>query len=325
MPISLHRWSLLLANVAGLFHLPERRDYKILAALPIGSSQSDIDRFSRAVGHYETNFTGTVDWALFHYKDIIVWTSQPWYNNSNIVLSIHEKQFAYYFFYKFLTVEYIPNIHEYDWVWLLVSDCEFDSFDAQTFVELLEIWNPGAAQPANTGFTPWTHTPLHIPSDVRIVNLVEIGPLLSIRVNLWESFRSLMNPDFNSGWGLDNLLCKFIAQKHNYTLDPFNDTEVVSSAHRVWLSSWIYSEEVSVVRRAPVRACPDPLKNRPVCIIVDATPLKHLDYHEGIKAGVYTGVGLSDVEWYRAKYPDIFVFWKNEISYCTSSMSLPLK
>jgi len=317
----LHRWSLLIAIVAGLFQHPGRRDYKILGALPIGSSQEDIDRFSKALRHYETNFTGTVDWALFHYQDIDVWTSQPWYNNSNIVLSIAESEFAYYFFYKYLIVNYLPNIHQYDWIWLLVSDCEFDTFDAQTFVDLLEIWNPGVAQPANTGFSPWSHTPLHIPSDIRVTNLIEIGPLFAVRVNLWQDFRDIINPDFNSGWGLDNLICTFIAENHNYTLDPFHDTEPFPSAHRVWLSSYHYSREVSVVRRAPFRLCPDPSSYRPACVIVDAAPLKHLDFHEGIRSGLYTGKGYYDVDWYLAKYPKLFVLWKKETSYCTSSMS----
>jgi len=321
----LHRWSLLLAIVAGLFQHPARRDYKILGALPIGSSQKDIDRFSKALGHYETNFTGTVDWALFHYQDVGVWLSQPWYNNSNIVLSVQEPEFAYYFFFKYLIVNYIPRIYEYDWIWLLVSDCEFDSFDAQTFVDLLDIWNPGVAQPANTGYTPWTHTPLHIPSDVRVVNLVEIGPLLSIKFSLWESFRSIMNPAFNSGWGLDNIMCTFFAKNHNYTLDPFNGTDAIFSARRVWLSSYHYSRQVSVVRRAPFRHCPAPVNYSPACLIVDAAPLKHLDFHEGIQSGLYTGKGYEDVDWYLAKYPELFVLWKKETSYCTSSMSLPLE
>merc|ERR1719193_2734544 len=78
-----------------------KQHYKILGALSIGSSKKDINRFSKAINHYEENFTGTVNWALFHYQDIDVWKSQPWYNNSNFVLYIHESGFAFYFFYKY--------------------------------------------------------------------------------------------------------------------------------------------------------------------------------------------------------------------------------
>jgi len=322
----LRLWSLLLAVVPGLFQTTTRKYYKILGALPIGSSQKDIDRLSKALVHYEMNFNGRIDWALFHYQNIDVWKSQPWYNNSNIVLSIHEKEFAYYYFYKYLIIEYITNLHEYDWIWLLVSDCNFEVFDAQTFVDFLELWNPGMAQPANTGYSPWSHTPLHIPSDVRVTNIVEIGPLLSIRVKLWEQFRRLMNPGFNSGWGVDNILCTYIAKNHGYTLDPYNKTHLFAGPPtKVWLSAYDYSEKVSTVRRDPYRLCPDPLSFNPACLIVDASPLKHLDFHEGIQSGLYTGKSFAEVDWYRDQYPELYIAPMKEISYCTSSMSVPLR
>jgi len=313
----LHRSSLLLAFVLCFVGNTGQKPYKILGALPIGSSQQDIDRFSRALMHYDTNFNGTVNWALFHYQDIHVWKSQPWYENSRIVLSINEKEFAYYYFYKYLTIEYIYNLHEYDWIWLMVSDCNFEVFDAQTFVDLLDLWKPGMAQPANTGYTIWSHTPLHSPSSVRVTNLVEIGPLLSIRPKLWEQFRGLMNPELNSGWGVDNILCTWIAKNHGYTLNPYNQTDLnAKEPDKVWLSAYDYSGK-RVFLRAQHRICPNPLSFNPACLIVDASPLKHLDFHEGKQSGLCNNNALKDVGWYQDKYPEYFVFYRKEISYCT--------
>jgi len=294
-----------------------QKPYKILGALPIGSSQKDIDRFSKALMHYEKMASGTVYWALFHYQDIDIWKSQSWYTNSKIVLSINELEFAFYYFYKYLTIEYITNLHEYDWIWLMVSDCDFEVFDAQTFVDLLELWNPGMAQPANTGYTPWSNTPLHYPSKVRVTNLVEVGPLLSIRVELWELFRGLMYPHFNSGWGVDNILCKYIAE-HGYTLNPYNKTSLFAiPPATVLLSAYVYSGRKRHVLRGKHRICPNPLSFNPACLIVDASPLKHLDFHEGKKSGLYNNHADKEIEWYHDKYPEYFVHWKKEASYCT--------
>jgi len=263
-----------------------------------------------------------LNWALFHYQDIDVWKSQPWYNNSNIVLSIHESGFAYYYFYKYLSVEYITNLYEYDWIWLMVSDSDFEVFDAQTFVHFLSLWNPGVAQPANTGYTTWPHTLLHQPSNVRVTNLVEVGPLLSIRVNLWELFRGLMNPNFSSGWGVDNILCSYIAKNHGYTLNPFNQTDPFAMPRaRVWLWAYEKSAKRSGFRRAEHRICPKPTSFNPACLIVDASPLKHLDFHEGKRLGRYTTEAyLKDKIWYRKMYPKYWVILKEVVSYCTSSL-----
>jgi len=311
----LHHFVLLLAAVLGIFTSTGQR--KILGALPIGSSQKDVDRFSRALKHYKLNFHGTVDWALFHYQDIDVWKSQPWYNKSNIVLSISELEFAYYYFYKYLTPRYITNLYEYDWIWLLVSDCDFDVFDAQIFVDFLELWNPGIAQPANTGRSVYKLVRRHAPSHVRVTNFIEIGPLLSIRVQIWESFRGRMNPRFNSGWGVDRILCTYVAKNHGYTLDPFNQTDLFATPPAtVYLSAYSYFNGGSRVPRDSHRLCPDPLSFNPACLVVDASPLKHLDFHEGIKSGLYKNA-WKDVKWYREMYKDYFIF--KIISYCTSS------
>jgi len=296
---------------------------RILGALPIGSSKEDIDRFANALIHFETNFTGTVNWALFLYQDINVWKSQPWYNNnSNIVLSIQEPGFAYHYFYKYLTIEYITDLYEYDWIWLLVSDCDFDVFDAQTFVDHLWLWNPGMAQPANTGFTIWEHTKLHHPSNVRVTNLVEVGPLLSIRVTLWELFRGLMHPKFKSGWGVDNILCTYISKAHGYALNPYNHTDIFRKPRgRVWLSANDYSGKRRDDIRTKLRICPHPLSFNPACLIVDAAPLTHLDFHEGTKAGVYTkDVFFQELDWYHQNYPNYFVLFEEAVSYCTSNL-----
>jgi len=318
----LHQLSLLIALVLCFARSTDQQPYKILGALTIGSSQDDIDRFSKALIHFETNFTGTVNWALFHYQDIDVWKSQPWYNNSNIVLSINELEFAFYYFYKYLTIEYITNLNEYDWIWLMVSDCDFEVFDAQTFVDLLDLWKPGVAQPANTGYSPWPHTPLHRPSNMRVTNLVEIGPLLSIRLKLWEPVRRLMNPNFNSGWGVDNILCTWISKNYGYTLNPYNKTSgsAMPSA-RVWLStynSYDYSGRKRRFLRAKHPICPHPWSFTPACLIVDASPLKHLDFHEGKKSGLYNNHAFKELNWYRRKYGKYFVAWRKAFSYCTS-------
>jgi len=315
----LHQLPLVSVLVLCFVQSTELQPYKILAALPIGSSQEDIDRLSKAVTHYEQNFTGTVQWALFHYQDIDVWKSQTWYNDSNVVLSIHEQAFAYYYFYKYLTTEYITNLHEYGWIWLLVSDCDFEAFDIQTFVDLLELWNPGMAQPANTGYSPWPHTPPHWPSNVRVTNLIEIGPLLSIRVKLWEQFHGLMNGNFSSGWGVDNILCNYIAQNHGYTLNPYNRTNVFAMPRaRLWLSTFDYSGKKTSILRAKHRICPHPWSFTPACIIVDASPLKHLDLHEGKKSGVYNNDAFSEIDWYHLHFRKYFVLPGKEVSYCTS-------
>jgi len=317
----LHQFALLLTIVVGISS--NTGHHKILCALPLGSSQKDIERFSLARKHYKRIFNGTVDWALFHYQDIDVWKSQPWYEESNIVLSIDEIEFAYHYFYKYLTPSFIKNLNEYDWIWLLVSDCDYEVFDAKVFVDFLELWSPGIAQPANTGFTTWPHTRQHSPSHARMTNLVEIGPLLSIRVDLWESLRSLMDRSFNTGWGIDNIMCTYIAKFHGYTLDPFNRTDI-SAMPRAWvvLSEHDYFERKSSSVRAPHRICPEPGNFKPACLIVDASPLKHLDFHEGKKAGIYTIMhAYKEVDWYRDTYTEYFVNVGEEISYCTSSVT----
>jgi len=316
----LQQFSLLLTVVVGIFSNTGQR--KILAALPIGSSQKDIERFLKARTHYKSTFHGTLDWALFHYQDVDVWKSQSWYNESNIVLSINELEFAFYFFYKYLTPRYIANIYEYDWIWLLVSDCDFEMFDAQIFVDFLDLWNPGIAQPANSGFTWWKHLRRHSPSHVRVTNIIELGPLVSIRVKIWELFRELMNPRFNSGWGADNIWCTYVAKNLGYTLDPFNQTDLFATQpDTVWLSAYDYFDGSGSIRRVSHRLCPDPLSFNPACLIVDASPLKHLDFHEGKKSGLYQNNAMQDVRWYRERYKDYFVTFGNETSYCTSSVT----
>jgi len=199
----------------------------------------------------------------------------------------------------------------------MVSDCNFEVFDAQTFVDLLDIWNPGMAQPANTGYTIWSHTPLHNPSTVRVTNLVEIGPLLSIRPKLWELFRGLMNPKFNSGWGVDNILCTYIAENHGYTLNPYKPPDLnATQPANVWLSGFDWSGKQRVLR-VKHRICPNPLSFNPACLIVDASPLKHLDFQEGKKSGQYNNNALKDVAWYQEKYPEYFLFYRKESVYCT--------
>jgi len=293
-------------------------NYKILGALPIGSSQKDINRFSTAQKNFEANFTGTVDWALFHYQSSKLWKSQPWYKSSSIVLSINEPQFAFYYFYKYLTIDYINNLHEYDWIWLMVSDCDFEIFDAQTFVDLLDLWNPGIAQPANTGFTTWSNVPLHNPSSARVTNIIEIGPLLSIRPNLWELFRGLMNPTFNSGWGVDNIMCTYVANVHSYTLNPYNQTnQHAKQPVSVWLTKYNYRWGRFRKKRIRHRICPNPSSFNPACLIVDATPLKHLDLHEGEKTGRYHHNNFKEIDWYHDWYSEYFVKYGDEVSYCT--------
>jgi len=318
----LHHLSLLLVLVLCFVQNTGQPTYKILGALPIGSSKKDIDRFSKALIHYETNFNGTVNWALFHYQDIDVWKSQPWYNNSNVVLSIHESEFAYYYFYKYLTIEYITNLNEYDWIWLMVSDSDFEVFDAQTFVDFLWLWNPGMAQPANTGSTVWPHTRLHKPSNVRVTNLIEVGPLLSIRVKLWVLFRGLMNPTFKSGWGVDNIMCTWIAENHGYTLNPYNHTHGLAKPHAsVELRAYDSRGHRHHVKGGRQTICPKPSSCNPACIIVDASPLKHLDFHEGKKAGLYLRKAFfKELDWYHDRYPKYFVIVKRANSYCTSSL-----
>jgi len=227
-----------------------------------------------------------MNWALFHYQDIDVWKSQPWYYNSNIVLSIHEAGFAYYYLYKHLTAEYITNLYEYDWIWLMVSDSDFEVVDAQTLAHFLSLWNPGAAQPANTGNTTWSHTLLHNSSNVRVTNFLEVGPLLSIRVKLWELFRGLLNRNFSSGWGVDSILCTCIAKNHGYTLNPNNLTDDSAMAS-AWVWLWVYesSAKKSDGKRVKHRICPHPMTFNPACLIVDASTLRHQDFHEGKKRG----------------------------------------
>jgi len=311
--------SLLLEISLGFSPNNGQRGYKILGALPIGSSQKDIDRFSKALVHYETNFYGTVDWALFHYKDIDVWKVQPWYKTSNIVLSIDEKEFAYWYFHKYLTRKYITNLHEYDWIWLMVSDSDFEVFDAQTFVDLLELWNPGIAQPANTGHTFWPHTRLHSPSEVRVTNLIEVGPLLSIRTKLWEDFRGFINPKFNTGWGIDQIFCRFGSHNRPYILNPFNEKHFFAKRHAwVLLSEYDYTGNRSHLTQTYLRLCPGAQSFNPACLIVDASPLSHLNFLEGRKSGFFNrSAAMKEKLWYYKKYPKYFVPQKKALAYCT--------
>jgi len=311
--------SLLLAVLLGFSQNTGQRAYKILGALPIGSSQKDIDRFSKALEHYETNFSGTVDWALFHYNDINIWKAQPWYKTSKIVLSINEKEFAYYYFYKYLTRKYITNLHEYDWIWLMVSDCDFEVFDAQTFVDLLELWNPGMAQPANAGHTFWPLTRLHYPSEVRVTNLIEVGPLLSIRVKLWEDFRGIMVPEFNTGWGIDQILCRFSSHNHEYILNPFKKKRFFAKRQaKVLLLEYDYTGNRKHLTRISQRLCPDAKSFNPACLIVDASPLTHLNFLEGRKSGFFNrSAAMKQKLWYLKNYPNYFVPQKKAVSYCT--------
>merc|ERR1719195_1945670 len=127
-----------------------------------------------------------------------------------------------------------------------------------------------------------------------------------------------MNPNFNSGWGVDSVLCKYIAKNHGYTLNPYNKTALVIPPATVWLSVYDYPGRKRHVLRAKHRICPNPLSFNPACLIVDASPLKHLDFHEGKKTGLYNNNAQKEIEWYHDKYPQYFVFGSKETSYCTT-------
>jgi len=161
---------------------------------------------------------------------------------------------------------------------------------------------------------------------VRVTNFLEVGPLLSIRVKLWELFRGLLNPNFSSGWGVDNILCTYIAKNHGYTLDPSNQTDDL-----LWQVLGYDCGHMKVPKKKcdgkPVkhRICPHPTSFNPACLIVDASPLKHLDFHEGKKAGRYiTKAFMKEKQWYRYMYPRYWLMIQGAISYCTSSLWLLL-
>jgi len=108
---------------------------RVLAALPTGNSDHDIQRVSKAVETWSKVID--VDWVFFHYQPKDKWEKQNWYNKS-VVFSVEEKGFLYGYFYKYLVTEYIKNLSTYKWIWLMNSDCTFDELDVQTFLKILD-------------------------------------------------------------------------------------------------------------------------------------------------------------------------------------------
>jgi len=49
--------------------------------------------------------------------------------------------------------------------------------------------------------------------------------------------------------------------------------------------------------------CPADTEFIPSCMVVDASPLVHLDRHEGMQMGAYSEViGLKEKQWYQQRY-----------------------
>jgi len=178
------------------------------------------------------------------------------------------------------------------------SDATYPQLKVQKFVEILELWKPGAAQPANNGHDFWNITRLHRPSFARITDFVEVGPLLAIRVNLWIILRSMMHPEVSSGWGVDRILCSIIADNANYT-----QIEGYREETNVWLSIPEKYSKSSTVIREQWRLCPRNLSFWPACMVIDETTITHLDYHEGHNKGVYDWeVSNKEKWWYWSHY-----------------------
>jgi len=75
--------------------LAKSRSSRVLAALPIGNSDEDIERVYKAQVRW--NSTVDVDWAFFHYQPREKWEIYEWYNKS-VVFTVEEEGFLYGFF-----------------------------------------------------------------------------------------------------------------------------------------------------------------------------------------------------------------------------------
>merc|ERR1719193_802423 len=269
------------------------RKSKVLAALPTGNSDYDIKRVSKAVQTWGKVID--VDWVLFHYQPKDKWEKQNWYNES-VVFSVEEKGFLYGYFYKYLVAEYIRNINTYNWIWLINSDCTYDELDVETFLNILDTWLPAVAQPAVIG-SSWGITAPQEEKIARVTTFVEIGLFVAVSLEAWAKVHNVMNPLFNSGWGLDMLWCSLLKKP----------TMVEILEQKAFRSGQIVGENMF---------CPTNIEYVPSCMVVDASPIVHLDRREGAQMGVYSGaIGLREYNWYRKRYS---YYWdETQRSFCS--------
>jgi len=256
------------------------RKSKVLAALPIGNSDDDIKRVSKAVQTWSKFID--VDWVLFHYQPKDKLEKQNWYNKS-VIFSVEEKGFLYGYFYKYLVAEYITNLHTYKWIWLINSDCTYHELDVQTFLKILDTWLPAVAQPAVIG-SYWDISAPQWEKIGRVTTFIEIGPFVALSVEAWAKIHNVMNPLFNSGWGLDMLWCSLLKKP----------AMVEILEQKAFRSGQIVGENMF---------CPTNIEFVPSCMVVDESPIVHLDRREGSQMGVYSdAIGLREKHWYRQRY-----------------------
>jgi len=116
----------------------------------------------------------------------------------------------------------------------------------------------------------------------RVTNFVEIGPFVAITVKAWKKLRSIMNPTFVTGWGLDMIW---------YSL--FEDPNLMLTLLQMVESQF----------KIP---CPNEKVFRPSCMVIDEVALIHLNTAEGLKNGVYKNGG-EEMNWYKVKYKDNWI------------------
>jgi len=182
-----------------------------------------------------------------------------------------------------LVTDWIEELHSYDWILLLNSDCSFDDLDILAFLEVLDKWQPALAQPAVIG-SYWDSSAPHQGVVGRVTNFVEIGPFVAISVKAWKKLRAAMNPLFTSGWGLDMFWCSLLED----------------SVMMFQLESQAASYGQMIGESMP---CPNEIEFTPSCMVIDAAPLVHLDRREGRELGTYSeAIGTEEKHWYREKY-----------------------
>jgi len=179
--------------------------------------------------------------------------------------------------------EYIRNINTYNWIWLINSDCTYDELDVETFLNILDTWLPAVAQPAVIG-SIWGVTAPQEEKIARVTTFVEIGPFVAVSVEAWAKVHDVMNPLFNSGWGLDMLWCSLLKKL----------TMVEILEQKAFKSGQIVGENMF---------CPTNVEFVPSCMVVDSSPIVHLNRQEGAQMGVYSGaIASREYNWYQQRY-----------------------
>jgi len=179
---------------------------------------------------------------------------------------------------------------------LMNSDCTYDELDVQTFLKVLDTWLPAVAQPAVIG-SYWDISAPQEEKIGRVTTFIEIGPFVAVSVEAWGKVRSVMNPLFNSGWGLDMLWCSLLKKP----------TMVEILEQKAFRGGQIIGENMF---------CPTTIEFVPSCMVVDASPIVHLNRREGAQMGVYSdAIGLREKHWYRQRYSN---YWdETHISLCS--------